>query len=265
MDLGFAIREVAIGGAYALAISTRHQAHLIHLTDPVSAAVLPIAGKPEAVYFSPLGTAAAILTAEGSLVFVTGIGDGSPRVDQFQIGSRVSALAVTDDGAFVLTALADAPELMLVGRDGSQVSIPAPGSVSALAFRPSGYDALAAGRDNLVWMVQPTIPNSNFVQLADKDDGIAGPVALGFGADGKRAVITNSGNSTVAIVDLQTGSKWSVPCSCRPTRLERLTVPGFFRINELSEQPLFLVDTVSQRVLFVPPVFSNQPRSARAQ
>lgn len=267
LDLGFSIREAAISGTgeYALAISDASQLHLIHLTESPSAVAVPIAGRPQAIYISPLGTAAAVLTMEGSLAFLTELSGATPRVDQLQIGSSPVAVAVSDDGRFALLASSNEQELVLVGRDGSRITLPTPGRISALAFQPLGHAALAAGADNVVWLVHPTTLAPSFLPVAGPGDGIRAPAAVAFTLDGKRAAIANSGNGRVAVVDLHSGTKWSVGCSCRPIRLETLALPGFFRISELSAQPLFLVDTNSRRVLFVPPISLHENRSGATQ
>ena len=258
LDLGFSIRQAAISSVrgYALAISddVQLQPKLVRLTGPLSIVAVPIAGRAQAVYVSPLGTAAAIVTTDGSLAVLTELSGVNPRVDQLVIGHIPEALAVSDDGGFVLLVSSNAKELILVRRDGSRTIIPAPGSISTLAFQPSGHAALVAGKDNAVWLVQPTTQYPGFLQVAGPDDGIRAPAALVFTLDGSRAAIANHGNGTVTVVNLQDGKKASVGCSCQPIRLEPLASAGWFRITELAEQPLFMVDTKSQRVLFVPSI-----------
>lgn len=263
LDLGFSINEavVAGNGQYALAIAALgRQVRLIRLTEPVSAAPLPIVGRALGVFVSPRGTAAAITTVEGSVVFLTRLTAESPEVVQFPIASRPSALAVTDDGRFILAADSDTQNLLLVGRDGSRTSIAAPGHVSALAFRPSAYDALATGPDNTVWWIKTPLSDPSFTPIAGLDDGIQSPAAVAFSQDGRRAAVANAGNDTISIVDLQSGVKSSVSCACRPVRLEPLASPGFFRVNETSERPLYIVDTSSPRILFVPPASEIRQR-----
>jgi hypothetical protein len=109
-------------------------------------------------------------------------------------------------------------------------------------------------------LVQPAAQYPGFLPVAGPEDGIRAPAALAFTLDGRRAVIANHGNGTVTVVDLQNETKASLGCSCQPSRLEPLAAAGWFRISELSEQPLFMVDTKSQRVLFVPSIPVDETR-----
>jgi WD40 repeat protein len=263
LEVGFPVQEAAIDGAgeYAIAITADTTARLIRFQAPARVTQLAGISGASAIYISPQGTAAAVYKNDGALSLLAGLRAGNPSQNDIQIGSRPVALAVSDDGRFVLTVLSNANQLALFGRDGSLTTISAPSNITSLAFRPGSYDALAAGADDRVWLLQGMVSGPTFAPIAAPEDGISTVSALAFTTDGNRAVIANSGNGTVAIVDWQAGAVSRISCPCTPSRLERLESSGLFRLNEPSDQPLFMLDSNLRKVLFLPPV-SSQASSA---
>jgi hypothetical protein len=268
LDAGFAIQDAAIDGqrGYALAIDRDSQgAWLIRPDQSIPVTRVPVAGEVEAVYLSPQGVAAALLMRDGRINLVTGMVNAAFVVSELSVEHRLEhrprALAVSDDGNFVVVAFGQNQPL-LVGLDGTRVSLAVPSPTSALAFRPSSSDVLSAGPDNRVWLTQQTAwgPASN--QIAGPNDGISTPTAVGFTSEGNVALIANSGNSTIATVDLAIGTISSIRCGCNPIHFERLSTRELFGLNDPSDQPMYLFDAASRRALFVPPLLTN-PRQGQ--
>lgn len=249
---GFSIQSAIVlgGSSQALAISSGGSASLIDLTGRIPVAVLPLVGHAQALYSSPRGTAAAVLT-ENWVGFVTGIGLGDPQVAGLALDTQPVAASVSDDGMYLIAALQDG-SILIVGHDGSRTSIAPPSPVSRVAFRPGSTDALAVTADNRAWLVQ----SGAMTQIAGPDDGLTEPMGLGFLPDGNRAVIANS-NGMILTVDVRSGAKSSATCSCNPTRLEPMASPGVFRLTEAPAQPQYMFDGGSLQTFFVPAAPTN--------
>jgi hypothetical protein len=244
------------GSSQALAISSSGAASLIDLTGRIPTATLPLVGRAQALYSSPRGTAAAVLT-ENWVGFVTGIGSGDPQLAGLALDAQPVAASVSDDGMYLIAALQDS-SILIAGRDGSRTAIAPPSPVSRIIFRPGSTDALAVTADNRAWLVQ----SGAMTQIASPDDGLAEPVGLGFLPDGNRAVIANS-NGAILTVDVRSGEKSSVTCSCNPTRLELMASLGVFRLTEAPAQPQYMFDGSSLQTFFVPAAPTNNIRRPR--
>jgi len=211
---------------------------------------------------SPHGTAAAVLT-EGWIGIITGIKGASPQVTGLPLSAQPVAAAVSDDGAYILTALQDG-SLALLGRDGTQTPLAAPGPVSKVAFRPGTSDALAASPDNRVWLIQQTSAAAHFTVIATGADGVSSPVGLGFLPDGNHAVVANAGTRTVLTADVTTGARASVSCSCTPVQLEGMAIPGMFRLTEALREPQYVFNGATGQTFFVPALPQERKTERRA-
>jgi hypothetical protein len=262
LNVGFPIRRMVTGnaGAYAIAVTAdTNEARLIELKAPFRVTPLEGITNPGVISVSPAGTAAAIYNQDGTLELLTGLTAAKLQRKELRLEGPPVALAVTDDGNFALVAFANPDRLILAGQDGARISIPAPGTISALGFRPDAYDALAATTDNRIW----SLPQSslNFLPVAGPEDGISDPISLAYTPDGRRTIVS-SGSGLITILDLAAGTASTVRCACHPAKLEQLASPRLFRLNELSDEPLFMLDADSGRVLFVPPVLRQESGAA---
>jgi DNA-binding beta-propeller fold protein YncE len=251
VDFGFPLEDAVISSeqGFALGITNkRSSVKLIRWTNGVSTSDLPVAGTVSALYLSPLGTAAAVST-DGWIGFITAITSNTPRVDGFALDSAPVTAAVSDDGAYLLAVFADGAATML-GRDGTRTSLQSPVVIKRVAFRPGSTDALAAS-DNQVFLIQQTASSAVFLTIASGADGISDPMGLGFLPDGNRAVIADA-SGTIQTIDLRNGQRSSIACGCKPVQLERMALPGAFRLTETLHEPQFLFDGVAGRSFFVP-------------
>jgi hypothetical protein len=266
LDAGFAIQVAAIDGpqGYALGIdSAARGAWLIRPGQPVVVTQVPVAGEVDDVFLSPQGLAAALLMHDGRIELLTGFVNATSNaplvLKELPLGSRLErrplALAVSDDGNSVAAAF-DYTQAMLLGLDGTRLPL-AVGSTAVLAFRPSSSDVVSSGPSNRVWLVHRTLNGPVLKQIAGPDDGIVTPAAVAFTPDGSTALIGSSGNATVVAVNLSSGVVSSVACGCKPVHFERLSTAGLFLLNDPSEQPIYLFDASSSRVLFVPPILTS--------
>jgi DNA-binding beta-propeller fold protein YncE len=218
-------------------------------------------GAPERVVFSPSGTAAA-LYANGQAQIVTGL-PSSPTVagsialneTSPRHGRRLApAMAVSDDGAYVLAALNGS--VQLAARNGVVRPVIQTGADAVFAFAAGGHDAAVAARGTGAVLIRD-VPGAATQQiLAGDGPSFNVPVGIAFSADGQRMFVASASEQSVATFDLA-GNRADISCSCSPTELTPMG--GSFRLNELSGDPLWLLDGgASPRVVFVPALRAAQ-------
>jgi hypothetical protein len=262
VDSGFAIDQAATSSQldYALAIADG-RVRLIRFNPEISVSDLPVPGRATALYLSPQGTAAAVIS-DGWLGFVTGLNGSSPQIAGLAFDSRPINAAVSDDGAYLFAALPGG-SATLFGSDGTRTPVPFPAPILRVAFRPGGTDALAASVDNRVWLDQQTVSAAVLTLIASADDGIADPVGMSFLPGGNRAVIANSGTGIIQSVDILSGARSSASCTCNPAQLEPMATPGVFRLTAAVEEPQYMFDGTSGQTFFVPAVPSKSTSDRR--
>jgi hypothetical protein len=262
VDSGFAIDQAAISSQQGYALATSNgSVRLIRLKAGLSVSELPVTGIARAVYLSPQGTSAAVIS-DGWIGFVTGLAAASPQVSGLAADVQIDDAAVSDDGAYLLAALADG-SAMLFGKDGTRTVLPVAAPVSRVAFRPGGTDALAASTDDRIWLIQQTVLAPAVKLLASSDDGVSGPAGLGFVPGVNRAIIANSKTGTVQTIDTVTGERSSVSCSCKPVQLEAMATPGMFRLTADLVEPQYVFDGTSGATFFVPALVSKARTALR--
>ncbi|MGA2146800.1 MAG: hypothetical protein ABSH49_17760 [Bryobacteraceae bacterium] len=215
---------------------------------------------PERVFFSPSGTAAA-LVASGNVQVVTGLPgnpalSGSVRLDVPAVSARQPAgwLALSDDGAWLLLASGNGLRLVAVGA-GSSVSLMPIGRSAVVAFSPGSHDAAIASGGALTWIHDAT--GSASPQVVAQNPALARAVGVAFSADGANLYAAN-GAGLVLSYDLAGGAGMEQSSGATATAMEPMG--DFFRLNQAGSGPLWLVDPNAGglRVFFVPPgVTSN--------
>ena len=259
---------IAQDRGYALLIAAKtHRVRLERFQgDQVTARSLPAIGTARRAWISASGgTAALYRAADQTLSMLTGLPDAPASaglIDIWDLG-QPGALAVSDDGQYVAAAFSSAagPAAFVLGVDGTRVALPLTAPVTALAFRRSSTDLLAADAANQVWLFRDVVRHPTPALLGGPEAGINAPVAVAFSADGTLNLVANSGNGTIVAWDGQGGVN-AVACGCTPTALEPLNGASLFRITDLSDKPLLVFDAQQSRVLFVPPPSSGGPLEA---
>lgn len=262
VPLGYTVTAATVSprGDAALAVADDGSAHLLRLSSGAATEV-PMngaPGKPERVVFSPSGTAVALITGSRAVVF-GGLPDAAtlaaaidlPAAGPAQVAvqsarrpvSGVGPIALTDDGAWLLLAANGSAQL--VGAGGAHsIAIAARGS--QVAFAPGSHDAaIADARGSLVLIRSADGPAASTTLSADAAKGAAG---LAFSADGKSLLV--AANQGVTVFDLASGTPTSVSCNCTATALVRMG--SVYRLNELGSGPLWVLDPVGARIVFVP-------------
>jgi hypothetical protein len=82
------------------------------------------------------------------------------------------------------------------------------------------------------------------------------PSGVAFSSDGQKLFVASMGRPSVTIIQVATGERTELPCDCTATTL--MPMGSLFRLNELGTEPLWLLDTASDRALiFVPAPAEN--------
>jgi DNA-binding beta-propeller fold protein YncE len=125
-----------------------------------------------------------------------------------------------------------------------------------IAFAPGSHDAAVAARGTGAMLIHD-VPGSSAQQiLAPDGPSFNAPVGIAFSADGKRVFVASASQQLVAGFDLS-GNRADLACSCTPSEL--VPMGTSLRLNELSGDPLWLVDTgAAPRVVFVPAMRAAQ-------
>ncbi len=249
LDGAVGLRDATAERDYALAVDANGAAVLV---SPEGSRPLPGAGTGATrLIFSPRGSAAALYFADsGTAQIFTGLPD-TPRVSRtVDLEGAFVRLAVSDDGATLLSA---SP----AGRDGSIVYAYTAGQsprilhrarlVSALAFVPGTADVVIAER-NAVKLISPSFG----VQTVS--DAGADVIALAATEQGAKVFMATR-DGRILIHDRSSSTEVSLSCGCAPTAFSAVRGNAVFRLNEMGNGPLWMLDADSAepRILFVAP------------
>jgi hypothetical protein len=258
VEFGFAVSAAFVAprldSVFVLAGDGR--AHLLRLTAdaPLERAVDSL-GAPVRVIFSPSGSAAA-LYSPGSVQVIKGLPDapvvaatislrGNPRPRR----PLPDTLAISDDGAYLLYAAGGPIELIGVAGDSRQVMAGAAGALAA--FAPGGHDAavIHSGKLTLFQDIAGAATERSFA-------GIAAPSAVAFSPDAQKLFVASATGRAVTTIQVATGERSALACDCAPAAL--IPMGSVFRLTELGSEPLWLLDTASDRgLVFVPAPIGN--------
>jgi hypothetical protein len=255
VDFGMAITgaEISSRGDFAAATAGDGTLHLFRLAGGTSTEVTAdnLIAAPDRMLFSPTGTALLLYNA-GKMQVLSGLPDRI-SVSQIQVvpdaqvasaarRTGVGALAVSDDGAYVL--MGRGPAVWLMSLAGPQRILTAAGALASVAFAPNTHDAAVVSGGTL--SVFRDVAGASTRQ--DYPNASTGGVA--FSADASKVVM--AGLRGVTVLNRATGEASQTACECR---VGGLTAMGtLFRLNDPGAEPLWLVDPAGAepRMVFVP-------------
>ena len=260
IDLGIAASAAAVSPRGDLAAVTADDGtlHLFRLNNgtAVERPVNNLMTGAFSVRFSPSGTAAA-LYQPGSVQVLRGLPDApvvaatfpAPQAADAVMVSGIhsyrvtgAAIAVSDDGAYVLFGRAGAIDL-LSATGGRKLADAHAGF--AVAFAPGSHDAavVTGGTLSVFQDVAGASTRRDF-------PGATATSGLAFSADGGKVLL--AGPEAVTVLDRATGDRKLAGCDCRIVSVAPMGT--VFRLNELGSGPLWLLDPTATepKVLFVP-------------
>ncbi len=256
VQFGFPVTAVTVSPAMdsAIVLSGDGAAHVFRLTvdGPVENPISGLAGlaAPSRVVYSPSGTAAA-LYATGSVQVIKGLPGAASLAATVSVPAHSKlrrplpqTLAISDDGAYLLYAATGPVELIGVAGDSRKLMDAIPGALAA--FAPGGHDAAVLHSGTLTLF-------QDVIGAATRRDvsGLTAPSAVAFSRDARTVFVASQRARTVSVITVATGSTASLACDCAPTTL--VPMGALFRLNEMSNDPLWLLDaTLTPKLVFVP-------------
>jgi hypothetical protein len=253
VEFGFAVSSAVVAPRLdsVFVLAGEGQAHLFRLTaDAPQERAVDSLSAPLRVVFSPSGSAAA-LYSPGSVQVIKGLPDapvvastislrGNPRPRR----PLPDTLAISDDGAYLLYAAGGPLELIGAAGDSRQVMAGATGVLAA--FAPGGHDAAVTrnGKLTLFQDIAGAATERSF-------DGVEASSAVAFSPDGQKLFVASATGRAVTTIQVATGDRSALACDCAPALL--VPMGPVFRLTELGSEPLWLLDTASERgLVFVP-------------
>ena len=261
VEFGFALSSAVVAPRLdsVFVLGANGAAHLFGLmADAPRELAVGALGTPTRVVYSPSGTAAALLSHD-SVQLINGLPSAPVVAATIRLRdpsrSKVPRLfpdtvAVSDDGAYLLYGTGGSIEL--VGLAGDRRSVVSGVSGALAAFAPVGHDTAAIVHDRQLILSRNIggAPAERFF------DGIAAPTGLAFSPAGQKLFVASAANRAVTTIQVATGDRSALPCDCAPSTLTPMG--SLFRLNELGTEPLWLLDTASDRPLvFVPALAGN--------
>jgi hypothetical protein len=202
--------------------------------------------------FSPSGSSAALYSSR-VLQVLTGLPDSPALSTAFDLSSSDApgALAISDDGGFLLFAAGGSIRLLSTAADNRAVMDASPDAL--VAFAPQSHDAAVMDAAGAGLALLRDVANASAPQtLAAVDDSLAAPAGLAFSADGRSLLLASASARSISMFDLASGARSAIACDCAPAGLVRMG--SVFRLNEPGSAPMWLLDAgaAEPRIVFVP-------------
>jgi hypothetical protein len=242
---------------YALAQGREDRRVYFLRLDADSTNFSPVPGTlPDAdrMVFSATGSAAALYSSSsGRLQILNGF-DSIPEAHDVAApagNSAPVAIAISDDAQSVAIAFGgESGEVWWLDRGGAQRALPKP--ASALAFSRDGTRLLGVTPGGDVYLVRKFSVDSE-VQTVYSGEPTQQTLAAAFAPTENRALTVNE-KGVVAWIDLTAGSVSTLSCQCRPATLHAQSTETLFRLNDISNLPVMLIDISlpEPRLWFVP-------------
>jgi hypothetical protein len=251
LDAGAALAQAAVSAAgFAVAIESDSGTAVL----VTSSGRQPLPGIPAgaaALALSPRGTSATLYFKSTRTAYVvTGLPDSPQAPRTVALDRQPMRLAVSDDGSALLAVerLTKSDAAVVLYRGSTPTQLRSGRGIAGVDFLPGSSDALIAESAAVYLISEAFGPQL----IAGEGDGVTGVTAAAASADGARVMIAMQ-SGQVAIRDRNTNALSTVTCACSPTGLARLRGTGVFRLNEIDEGPLWLLDAGpgEPRLLFV--------------
>jgi hypothetical protein len=256
LELEFAIKYAAISHSreYALALAGDSRDLLFVDLKPISPVSNLIDGVPrgaDRLVLSPRGLSALAIYAENrKILVITGL-DSQPaalREIDVSVEGAPEAAAISDDGSLLLAAYPESHTLLFVGPEGNRWKAPVEDAVKAAAFLAGTRDAVVASEGG-VFLLPNVTSGSESRRLWE---GKASAVSW---STPSRFLLAEAGTQSIVEMDLEGQITRTAQCPCLPSALHPMAAGGVFRLNEVSRDPLWLVEISDSgmRTIFVPP------------
>jgi hypothetical protein len=267
LDLGIAVSRAWISPQQEYALVETKDNQELMLLGPndrqLSLRYIPgVTSGAEQIALSPTG-ASAVLYRRGTLQLIAGLPQKArltAEIDISNVPEPLDALAVSDDGGAVLLGVSgqDSGALYVATERGEVWNISVLGRASAVSFVRNTRNALMADRQaNEILMILDVTGTAEKITVAGESQGIREPVAVQISDDNRRVFIANSGLAAVLVLDMDTATVKHLTCNGIPSGFYRMGTTAVFRLMDVSEKPLLLLQDRDEapRIVFVP--FAN--------
>ncbi len=258
------LAAVSPGQDYALGVREHdNQIMLLSLDqNPAAVTVLATSGSAiERAVFSPRGESVVLVPKNReSLWLISGL-PHSPRILN-RVGLSgfpgvIGPLAVRDDGQQVILAMQEGDGDAVYAGDskGEMHGVARLGKITAIEYMRQGNDVLLAdaGTSQILRIREADLKVETLAALTSGGEGLR-PVALAVSDDNQRLFIAAEGQGQLYVLSLQNGQVVHLAFSGKATGLNRLKGNSVFRLNELSGEPLLVLngELSEPEVAFVP-------------
>lgn len=238
-DLGGTVKLAAAANDAGLLIAVLDDGRVMRYRGDAAITLEDAIFAPTRIALSPRGRAALLYSDESQTIqIITGLGGTVRIADPVAVEWRATALAISDAGRAVIAA-DGALWSAMPGRAPVHL-MPVP-DVSAIAFFAASNNMVFADAGAL-W-----VQRSGELQRVAEFNG-----AIALQTSGRALFAATA--IGVSRIDLETGARADVSCSCNITDLEPMRGGAVFRLNRGGKEPIYLYDGqgAEQRILFVP-------------
>jgi hypothetical protein len=227
LDVGFPVAKavVAPGQNYALALTADGAVNIVKLAaSAVTAQAIPaLPASPDQFVLSPNGRAAAFLYGT-SIEILTGLPDSVNAIQQVDASALPDApatLAISDDGAVLLTSSPDNGVFVFTAGNGAPRLISG-GTPSGVMFLPDSHDALISDETAGTLTAIQDAGGGAAPLWVFSDDRLGPPSLARTSLDGQQVIAASENNNTLAVLDRNGGNPVFVPCTCSPSEINPL-------------------------------------------
>lgn len=275
LGVTLALAEISSKQDYALGV-TEGDGKLVLVTfgesdQPSSLQTIESIGRGAShITLSSEGKSAAVLFPEGqSLQILSGLPE-KPQLAggvDLRLTGLPEALALDDEGQLIVLSVSETQgsRISVYSRETGLQSVGIFGKVSALKLSADRQVLVADRETQEVVLIRDVLGAAQRIRIAAKEDGIHDPVAVEFAKNQRRVFVANAASGSVASLSLDGEPATLTFCDCTPTALGKLDGDGVFRLTEISEKPLLMVEATGTeiRVLFVPYSSAQTNRAER--
>jgi len=249
---------------YALGISEQNSQILLLSLEQNPTAVTTLLAPDSAierVVVSPMGRSVVLVPKSAqSLRVISGLPD-SPQIPDpvglAGLAGGIGAVAVRDDGRQILLAMQESDGDVLYAADlkGAIHGVARLGRITAMEYMRQGNDALLADADaSQILRVRATDLKVETVAALPRGAEELRPLALAVSDDSQRVFVAAEGQGQLYALNLRNSQVDRLPFSGKATGLNRLKGNSVFRLNEMSDQPLLVLngDLMEPGITFVP-------------
>ena len=264
LGFGSEIKMVAISPKQDYGVAIRKEdAQFVFIPFRDNLEMMPIFGTATAdslIAISPTGSAVAELNSDSRRVRFMA---GSAEFDVSMVPGRITQLAISDDAAVALlrSTAEDGDSLWVADASNAprQIALDRPG---AFAFFPKRRDVAAIEESNKsVVVIRNVDAEATRIPLFAANETIAAVSSIATSDDARRVFVADSDTGIIAVVDTETGMASYVSCSCRPTGLFRLKGTSVFRLDDPSQEAIWILDATGEpRTILIPPASKGAPR-----